>query len=304
MIRSLDGERNLFMRSLAIAIAVAAGCSQAKPEEGREPAPATAPAASATGPASPKQGAAEAESGSGVSEPIPPYQPAADVPAPIKAAIAAGDRSDDDRRQDAGRKPGEVLAFFGIAPDMKVGELFAGSGYTTELLARIVGDAGSVYGQNSKEFLDKALRQPWTARAAKPAMKRVVTVERPFDAPFPPEAKDLDAVVFVLSYHDTVATSVDREKMNKAVYAALKKGGIYGIVDSSAVAGRGTRDAATLHRIDEAIVKKEVAAAGFKLAGESDVLRNPSDARDWNSSPSAAGTRRGTDDRFVLKYVK
>lgn len=292
------------MRTLVIAMALAAGCGQKKPEEGREPPPATTPAAPATESAGNKAGPAEAESASGAPGSIPAYQPAADVPAPIKAAIAASDRSDDDRRLDAGRKPGEVFAFFGIAPGMKVGELFAGSGYTTELLARIVGDAGVVYGQNTKEFMDKSLRQPWTERAAKPVMKHVVTVERPFESPFPPEVKGLDAVVFVLSYHDAAATSADREKMNKAVYAALKKGGIYAIVDSSAPPGSGTRDAATLHRIDEATVKQEVAAAGFKLAGESDVLRNASDARDWNSSPSAAGTRRGTDDRFVLKYVK
>lgn len=285
------------MRSLAIAIALAAGCDQSKPEEGREPPPATATVATAPagGSAAPK---------ASVPAPIPPYEPAAEVPPPIKAAIAATDRTDDDRRIDAGRKPGEVLAFFGIAPGMKIGELFAGSGYTTELLARIVGDEGAVYAQNTVEFMEKSLRKPWTERAGRPAMKRVVTVERPFDAPFPPEASDLDAVVFVLSYHDAVASGADRTKMNKAVYRALKKGGVYAIVDSSAKADSGTRDVATLHRIDEAVVKAEVSAAGFKLVGESDVLRNPRDARDWNSSPSAAGDRRGTDDRFVLKYVK
>lgn len=291
------------MRSLAIAIALVTGCDHKKPEEGREPPPSTVPAATATGSAA-NQPSAPAATGSATSEPIPPYQPAAGVPDPIKAAIAASDRTDADRRLDAGRKPGEVLAFFGIAPGMKVGELFAGSGYTTELLARVVGETGAVYAQNTTESMNKSLRQPWTERAAKPVMKRVVSVERSFDAPLPPEATDLDAVVFVLSYHDAVAATADRAKMNKAVYAALKKGGVYAIVDSSATSGSGTRDAGTLHRIDEAVVKKELAAAGFTLAGESDILRNPSDARDWNSSPSAAGARRGTDDRFVLKYVK
>lgn len=290
------------MRSLVIAIALVAGCDQTKPEEGREPPPMTVPAA--TNGSAAKQPSSPKATGAGTSEPIAPYQPAAGVPDPIKAAIAASDRTEADRRLDAGRKPGEVLAFFGIAPGMKIGELFAGSGYTTELLARVVGETGAVYAQNTTEAMNQSLRQPWTERAAKPAMKRVVSVERSFDAPLPPEATGLDAVVFVLSYHDTVATTADRAKMNKAVYAALKKGGVYAIVDSSATPGSGTRDAATLHRIDEAVVKKEVAAAGFTLAGESDILRNPGEARDWNSSPSAAGTRRGTDDRFVLKYVK
>jgi predicted methyltransferase len=242
--------------------------------------------------------------GSGSAVVAPPYTPAADVPEPIKAAIAAPDRSEADRALDAGRKPGETLAFFKIAPGEKIGELFAGGGYTTELMARVVGEGGTIYAENTKEFMDKFLRKPWSERAAKPVMKHVVGVERPIDDPFPPEAKNLDAVITVLNYHDTVNMKADRAKMNKAVFDALKKGGIYGIVDSSAQDGSGVRDTDSLHRIDEAVVKKEVTAAGFKLDGESDVLRNPDDKRDWNSSPKAAGARRGTSDRFVLRFVK
>jgi predicted methyltransferase len=152
--------------------------------------------------------------------------------------------------------------------------------------------------------MDKFARKPWSERAAKPVMKNVVGVELPFDAPFPPEAKHLDAVVTIINYHDFVNMKADRAKMNKAVFDALKKGGVYGIVDSSAADGSGVRDTETLHRIDEAVVKKEVLAAGFKLDGESDVLRNKDDKRDWNSSPKAAGERRGTSDRFVLRFVK
>ena len=238
---------------------------------------------------------------------IPPYTPAADVPEPIKAAIAAPDRSDKDRSLDAGRKPGEVLAFFKIAPGEKVGELFAGGGYTSELMARVVGDSGIVYAENTKEIMDKFARKPWTDRAAKPVMKHVIGVERPIDDPFPTEAKDLDAVITILNYHDTVWMKADRAKMNKAVFDALKSGGVYGIVDHSAQAGSGLRDAQDikgLHRIDEDVVKQEVQAAGFKLDGESDVLRNPDDKRDWEASPGAAGARRGTSDRFVLRFVK
>jgi predicted methyltransferase len=171
-------------------------------------------------------------------------------------------------------------------------------------MARVVGEGGTIYAENTKEFMDKFLRKPWTERAAKPVMKHVVGVERPIDDPFPPEAKNLDAVITVLNYHDTVNMKADRAKMNKAVFKALKKGGVYGIVDSSAQDGSGVRDTDSLHRIDEAVVKKEVTAAGFKLDGESDVLRNPDDKRDWNSSPKAAGARRGTSDRFVLRFVK
>jgi predicted methyltransferase len=246
-----------------------------------------------------------AGSGSAAAEAPPaPYTPAADVPEPIKAAVAAEDRSIDDRRLDAGRMPAEVLAFFKIAPGQKVGELFAGGGYTTELIARVVGEGGKVYAQNTKEVLDRFARKPWEARAAKPVMKNVVGVERPTDDPFPPEAKDLDAVITILNYHDFVWQKADMAKLDKAIFDSLKKGGVYGIVDHSAAAGSGTRDVETLHRIDEEVVKKEVEAAGFKLDGESDVLRRPDDTRDWNSSPKAAGEKRGTSDRFVLRFVK
>ncbi len=226
------------------------------------------------------------------------------ISSPIAAAIAATDRSADDRALDAGRKPGEVLSFFGVAPGQKIGELFAGGGYTTELLARTVGDTGKVYAQNTTEILEKFARKPWAERAAKPVMKHVVAVERPIDDPLPPEATELDEVITILNYHDTVWMKADRAKMNKAVFAALKHGGIYAIVDHSAADGSGTRDCETIHRIDEAVVKTEVAAAGFVLDGESAVLRNPADPRDWNASPHKAADKRGTSDRFTLRFKK
>jgi predicted methyltransferase len=238
---------------------------------------------------------------------IKPYTPAADVPAPIKAAIAAPDRSDADRALDAGRKPGEVLALFKLAPGQKVGELFAAGGYTSELMARVVGDTGTVYAQNTTAILDKFARKPLTERLTKPVNKHVVFVERPAEDPFPEDARGtLDAVVCVLNYHDFVWQKVDRAKMNAAVFAALKPGGVYGIVDHAAEPKSGTRDVETLHRIDPEVVKAEITAAGFKLDATSDVLANPDDKHDWNSSPKAAAEagKRGTSDRFVMRFVK
>jgi len=225
-------------------------------------------------------------------------------PAAIHEAVSAADRSDDDRKLDAGRKPEAVLGFFRIAPGQRVAELFAGGGYTSELLARVVGDHGAVYAQNTTAVLDKFARKPWSERAAKPVMAHVVGVERELDDPLPADATGLDAVVCVLNYHDAVWIKADRAKMNRAVFAALRPGGVYGIVDHSAKKGSGAADAETLHRIDEDLVIAEVTAAGFKLDGESDALRNPDDQRDWNSSPRAAGERRGTSDRFVLRFVR
>lgn len=282
--------------ALALALALAA-CGKSKPKEGIDPG-------------TPEQGSAIVATGSGSAAgsaalaPIPPYTPAADVPQAIKDAIAATDRSDADRRLDAGRKPAEVLAFFHVAPGFKIGELFAGGGYTTELMARVVGPTGKVFAQNSQEIMDKFAAKPWAERAAKPVMANVVGVVRATDDPMPPEAKDLDLVVTVLNYHDFVNMKVDRAKMNKAVFATLKKGGYYGIVDSSAADGSGLTVTETLHRIEQKIVESEVKAAGFKPAGESSVLRNPDDKRDWSSSPKDAGEKRGTSDRFVLLFQK
>ena len=230
----------------------------------------------------------------------PPVVPSAT----IATVLAASDRTADDRALDAGRHPAEVLGFFGVTSGQRIGELFAGGGYTTELLVRTVGDAGKVYAQNTTDILEKFARKPWTERAARPVMKHVVAVERPIDDPLPPEATNLDEVIMILNYHDTVWMKADRAKMNRAVWAALRPGGIYGIVDHSAVDGSGTRDCETLHRIDEAVVKTEVEAAGFVLDGESAVLRNPADPRDWNASPHEAADKRGTSDRFTLRFKK
>lgn len=271
------------------------------PKAPTPPEPAPAPVASAPEPTPPPAPPTPPEPPKPAS---PDYTPAADVPEAIRAAVTASDRDDKDRALDAGRKPAEVMAFFKIAPGQKVGELFAGPGYTTEVLARIVGDTGKVYAQNTKEILERFARKPLEERLAKPAMKNTVSVEQPTETPFPPDVKNLDAVICVLNYHDYVWQKVDRAKMNKAVFAALKPGGVYGIVDHSAKQGTGLGDVETLHRIDEDAVKKEILAAGFKLDGESDVLRNAEDPRDWNASPRAAAEKRGTSDRFTLRFVK
>ncbi|HUE39122.1 MAG TPA: SAM-dependent methyltransferase, partial [Candidatus Binatia bacterium] len=122
--------------------------------------------------------------------------------------------------------------------------------------------------------------------------------------PLPPEAHDLDAVFIVLFYHDTVWMDVDRAKMNAAVFRALKPGGIFAVIDHSAKPGSGLADVQTFHRIDEQVARQEIERAGFRLASSASFLRNPADTRDWNDSPMAAGARRGTSDRFVLKFVK
>lgn len=261
----------LFLAPLALALA----CSQSAPPPAAPPASGPMPAVSAA--------------------------PSVDA---VKAAVDAADRSPEDRALDAGRKPDQMLSFFGIVPGMRVAELGAGGGYTSELLARVVGPTGKVYGQNSSFFLEKFANAPWTERLAKPALANVVRADREFDAPLPPEATNLDAVLMVLIYHDTVWLGTDREKMNRAVFAALKPGGTYGIVDHSGLPGSGITGVKTVHRIEEKTVRDEIEHAGFQFVGSADFLKNPADTRDWNDSPREAGDRRGTSDRFVLKFKK
>jgi predicted methyltransferase len=226
------------------------------------------------------------------------------TPDAIHAILSAGDRSDSDKKTDLARHPAELLAFMGVGPGMTVADLGAGGGYTTELLARSVGPSGKVYGQNDPDLLKRFMEKSWAARLALPANKGVIRSDRTLDDPLPPDARNLDLVVNYIFYHDSVWIGTDRDKMNSAVFAALRSGGAYVIVDASAQAGHGVNDAKTLHRIEQSVVESEVKKAGFTLAATADFLRNPSDTRDWNSSPRVAGERLGTEDRFVLKFVK
>jgi predicted methyltransferase len=271
-------------------------CAPAEPPPVRSPASeptATAPSASAAIAPTPAPAAASA------AEPTPfPVSPA------VAAAFAATDRSADDRALDAGRKADQLLSFCGVAPGMRVAELAAGGGYTAELLARVVGSTGRVYGQNAKFFLERFAEKPWTERLAKPVMRNVTRVDREFDDPLPPEAKDLDVVMFVLFYHDTVWHGTDRDRMNRAVLAALRPGGVYCVVDHSGRDGTGTSETETLHRIEERVLRGEIERGGFVLDATASFLKNPGDARDWSASPRVAAERRGTSDRFALRFEK
>lgn len=222
----------------------------------------------------------------------------------IRAIVDAPDREEADQRLDVGRQPGKMLSFFDIRSEMSVAELGAGAGYTVELLARAVGPGGKVYAQNSRFILDRFAEEPWTARLKKSVMGNVVRLDRPFDDPFPVNLGGLDAVLIVLFYHDTYWQGVDRARMNRAVFHALKRKGVYGVIDHSARPGAGASQVKTLHRVEEALVRREIEAAGFRLAASADFLRSADDRRDWNAAPGASGERRGKSDRFLLKFIK
>lgn len=239
-------------------------------------------------------------------EPVTADAPAEEGASAAAAIVAATDRSAEDRALDAQRKPVELLTFLDLKPGMKVAELVAGFGYTAELLARAVGPTGQVFGQNNRFVLERFAEKGWSERLAKPVMKSAVRVDRELDDPLPPEAKDLDAVVMVLFYHDTVWMKTDRARMNRSIFAALRPGGSYVIVDHSGRPGTGVSEAQTLHRIEATLVRQEIEAAGFRFAAEAGFLRHPEDPMDWNASPKAAEAKglRGESDRFVFKFVK
>jgi predicted methyltransferase len=253
--------------------------------------PAAEPATAAAVPAAPEQTA--------TASPAQPKLVADPSALAARAIIEAPDRTPEDREADARRQPEQLLQFIGVTPGERVADLGAGSGYTTELLARSVGPAGTVYAQNDKLTVDKFVREAWPARLAREANRNVVRMDREFDAPFSAAARELDLVTLLFAYHDAVAHHVDRGKLNAAVFQALKPGGRYVVADHRAAPGSGLEAASALHRIDEKIVRDEIEAAGFEFVESADFMRDSSDDA---SEPSF---QRGfRTDRFILKFVK
>jgi predicted methyltransferase len=256
------------------------------------------------------------------------------TPEQIKAIVAAPDRTPADLTNDKRRHPVDILTFIAIKPGITALDISAGGGYTTELLARAIGPSGKVYGQsrprpaapppkpanpegNSNPAM-KAEAPPPTAApprssadaladrssrmtANNVAAAPIVAVVRPFEDPAPPELADgkLDLVTLMFNYHDLGFLQVDRAAMNKAVFKALKPGGFFVIGDHSGRPGTGISESGTLHRIEQAFLRQEVEAAGFKVAAEGNFLRNPNDPRDKNTPDPPM-----PKDEFFLKFVK
>jgi len=214
------------------------------------------------------------------------------------ALMAAPDRSDADRAADKRRDPVPFLVFAGARPGMKVLDMAAGGGYSTELVARAVAPNGVVYAQNPPDLGDKP-KAAFEARLKTPAMKDVVADIRPFDDPIPPDVHDLDMITFLFYYHDTSYMNVDRAAMDRKMFAALKPGGTLVIADHSALPGQGISVNKTLHRIEEATLQKEIEAAGFKQIAEGNFWRNPADTHDFPSYKPNMPV-----DNFVLKFQR
>ena len=226
------------------------------------------------------------------------------TPAYVTAALKDAGRPDADKQLDAERLPAAMVAFAGIKPGTRVMDLMPGQGYFTRIFAKIVGRNGYVYAYSPTE-IDSLIQKRFpgvdvTKQFA--AYSNVAVLHAPVNSLVAPES--LDVVWTSQNYHDlhdSFYKPADLAIINKAVFHVLKPGGIYIVLDHAAAAGSGLSATETLHRIDEAVVKKEVLAAGFKLAGESNVLRNPKDPHDkLVFDPSI----RHHTDQFILKFVK
>jgi predicted methyltransferase len=207
------------------------------------------------------------------------------------AILTSADRPQNERELDGTRKPNEVLAFYGVKQGDKVVDLLAGRGYYTAILSQVVGSSGLVYSANASS------RPEINERWKKPGYGNVKVIDGPMDKIAVPQDGALDFALTHLNYHDLPQPV--RAAMNKRILAALRKGGIYGVVDHSARPGSGDAESKTLHRIDKDLVIKEVTEAGFKLVKEGGMLSRADDKRDFNVLKV-----RNQDDRFVLAFVK
>jgi predicted methyltransferase len=236
---------------------------------------------------------------------VPAAQAAPRVPGFIKTAVADSARPDEDRQRDTTRKPAETLAFAGIKPGDTVIELLPGKGYFTRILSKVVGPRGHVFALSPPRRPSAPADAPdpvaaTQALAQESQYSNITAQGGPLNTVHAPTAAD---VVFTAqNYHDLHnIPSLDVAAFNKSVFEALKPGGRYIVLDHAAANGSGSRDTATLHRIDVATVKAEVTAAGFKFVADSDLLRNPGDD---HSAKVFDPSVRGHTDQFILKFRK
>lgn len=225
---------------------------------------------------------------------------------PIAAAVADPARTADNVKLDEGRKPAEVLRFFGLRPGMNVIDMFGANRYWAEIIAPTVGPYGSVVVWQPTQFINDKRRGEFAAFAAR--QPNVALISSPFEQPLLGSNR-YDFMIMNLDYHDVYWQSAERKipQMNpdewlKGIYAAMKPGAVVGIIDHIAPPNSDTRATVEkLHRIDPAVVKADFERAGFVLDEQSDVLRNPADDHSLNVFDEKI---RGKTDRFVFRFRK
>jgi predicted methyltransferase len=229
---------------------------------------------------------------------------AASVPANITAALADAKRPQADKDRDALRKPGEFLAWAGVKPGQKVADFMMGGGYFTRILSPAVGPKGHVYAYQSGEFIKGFPRANYGPNQQKVVADYANVTASNEDLSALDLPDGLDLVLTVQNYHDlhlTLMKPDTAKTVNAEIFKSLKPGGTYVVVDHVANAGTGFEAPNKIHRIDPAIIKQEVTAAGFKYEGESPLLRDPADTHEkMVFDPSI----RGKTDQVAYKFRK
>jgi predicted methyltransferase len=219
----------------------------------------------------------------------------------ITTAVADPTRPENDRARDAARKPVESLQFSGVKPGDAVADFNANAGYFTRLFSDIVGSRGHVYAIEPVEiqrYIAKSTAQLQSYAANRPNI--TVSVQNALESLHLP--RKLDLFWISQNYHDLhnkYFGPMDLATFNKAVFAALKPGGLYVILDHTAAPNAAADVTETLHRIDPAIVRREVEAAGFVFDSSSEILANAADPRTIEVFDKSI---QGHTDQFILKF--
>lgn len=228
---------------------------------------------------------------------------AAQAQTTIAAAVADKARPAEDVALDEERKPADMLTFAGVKAGMTVEDFMPGGGYFTRLFSDVVGPKGKVIAYVPDEMI-KGSRDPQKSLDRLNGLATGRANVMPFHDPLlNPPPKDMADIVWTSqNYHDLHnMKDADVVAFNKLIFQLVKPGGVYVILDHAAAAGSGTRDTNTLHRIDPAVVKQEVTAAGFVFVSESKVLANPAD--DHTLKVFDPSLRHKTD-QFIYKFRK
>ena len=238
---------------------------------------------------------------------LSPIATASSAQSTLAAAVAdTSHRTPDNVKLDESRKPAALLQFFGVRAGLQALDMFGANKYWAEIVSPAVGPKGHVTVWQPTQFLSDKNRAPFEEFAAR--AKNVSLISSPFEAPDLPKAK-FDFALINMDYHDTywenAERKIPRQDPNawlKRLYAAMKPGGVVGVVDHVATAKSDPRESVEkMHRIDPEIIKADFKRAGFVLAGSSNLLRNPADD---HSKGVFDATIRGKTDRAVFKFKK
>jgi predicted methyltransferase len=220
-----------------------------------------------------------------------------DTSAIIAAAVADPGRPAEDRERDPDRKPAEMMAFTGVRPGDVVADFLPGSGYFTRIFSKVVGPQGKVYAVAPPKN-QRGEPSPVQGFAAAYGNVELIPLGNEFKVPGP-----VDVLWTAQNYHDLYLKSlkVDVPGADRRFFDSVKAGGVFIVVDHVAAAGSPISVADTLHRIDPAIIRKDLEAAGFVFEGELDVLRNPADPHDISVFDPKI---RGKTDQVAYKFRK